>query len=342
MSNGSLRLRRIAFTGPEKNKEMTFSNGVNVVCGASDTGNSFLAESIDFMLGGGELRDIPERVAYGEIHFDLDVTSGEKWRFLRGITGGNFKLLNLVDKEAGIEVLKKDHSHGKTDNLSGFLLDRIGLFGRRILKSKATGKTQSLSFRNLAKLAIVQEGKIQQTGSPFWGGQFTLKTVELATIKLLLTGIDDSNVVESIQAEKDRSKQVELIDELLADIQQEIASFGEKEADLKVQMTWLDISIGQRKASLNSTQAQLDVLLMKRRELLENRTAIQDRLDEIKDLLTRFDLLLKHYAIDIERLTSIQESGVMFAHVESISCPLCGAPPETQQHHNRATRLCFP
>jgi len=332
MSNSYLQLRRIAFSGPKKMAEMTFSNGVNVICGASDTGKSFLAESIDFMLGGSELRDIPERTPFGEVQFDLDVTSGEKWRFYRASSGGNFKAQNLLDEDAEIEVLRKDHGHGKTDNMSGFLLDKIGLLGKRILRSKKSGTTQSLSFRNLARLAIVQEGEIQQTGSPFWGGQYTLKTAELATIKLLLTGVDDSDVVETTRVGTDNAKQIELIDELLAEIRQEIADVGEEEADLQEQFGRLDGTIEQRRETLNSIQAQLDSLLAQRRELVDVRTAIQDRLDEIADLLSRFDLLLEHYAVDIERLTAIQESGAMFAHVESVPCPLCGASPEAQQH----------
>lgn len=230
MSNSYLQLRRITFSGPKKMAEMTFSNGVNVICGASDTGKSFLAESIDFMLGGSELRNIPERTPFGEVQFDLDVTSGEKWRFYRASSGGNFKAENLLDGDAEIEVLRKDHGHGKTDNMSGFLLDKIGLLGKRILRSKKNGTTQSLSFRNLARLAIVQEGEVQQTGSPFWGGQYTLKTAELATIKLLLTGVDDSDVVETTRVGTDRAKQIELIDELLAEIRQELADVGEEEA----------------------------------------------------------------------------------------------------------------
>ncbi len=332
MSNSYLQLRRIAFSGPKKIAEMTFSNGVNVICGASDTGKSFLAESIDFMLGGSDLRDIPERTPFGEVQLDLDVTSGEKWRFYRASSGGNFKAQNLLKEKAEVEVLRKNHGHGKTDNMSGFLLDKIGLLGKRILRSKKNGTTQSLSFRNLARLAIVQEGEIQQTGSPFWGGQYTLKTAELATIKLLLTGVDDSDVVESTWAGTDKTKQIELIDELLADIRQELADVGEEEADLKEQIDRLDGTIEQRRETLNNVQSQLDSLLAQRRELVDVRTAIQDRLDEIADLLTRFDLLLEHYAVDIERLTAIQESGAMFAHVESVPCPLCGASPEAQQH----------
>lgn len=332
MSNSYLQLRRIAFSGPTKTSEMTFSDGVNVICGASDTGKSFLAESIDFMLGGSRLRDIPQRTPFGEVQFDLNVTSDEKWRFYRATSGGHFKAQNLLGEDAEIRVLRKDHGHGKTDNMSGFLLDKIGLFEKRILRSKKNGTTQSLSFRNLARLAIVQEGEIQQTGSPFWGGQYTLKTAELATIKLLLTGVDDSNVVDTTRGETDSTKQIELIDELLADIRQEIADVGEEKADLKDQLDRLDETIEQRRSILNSVQAQLDLLLTQRRELVDIRTAIQDRLDEITDLLTRFDLLLEHYAVDLERLTAIQESGAMFAHVESVPCPLCGASPEAQKH----------
>lgn len=333
MSDSFLQLRRIAFSGPNRKKaELTFSNGVNVICGASDTGKSFLAESIDFMLGGSELRDIPERTPYGEVQLDIEVTSGEKWRFCRASSGGNFKAENLLDGDAESKVLKKKHGHEKTDNMSGFLLDRIGLLGKRILRSKKNGTTQSLSFRNLARLALVQEGEIQQTGSPFWGGQYTLKTAELATIKLLLTGIDDSDVVETTRVGTDSGKQIELIDELLAEIRQELADVGEEEADLGDQIGLLDGTIEQRRVILHSIQAQLDSLLAQRRALVDVRTGIQDRLDEIADLLTSFELLLQHYAVDIERLAAIQESGAMFAHVESVPCPLCGASPEAQQH----------
>lgn len=334
MSNSYLQLRRIAFSGPRKRAEMTFSNGINAICGASDTGKSFLAESIDFMLGGSELRDIPERTPFGEVQFDLDVTSGEKWRFFRASSGGNFKAQNLLDADAGIEILRKDHGHDKTDNMSGFLLDKIGLLGKRILRSKKNGTTQSLSFRNLARLTIVQEGEIQQTGSPFWGGQYTLKTAELATIKLLLTGVDDSDVVGTTRSETDGAKQIELINELLSEIRQEIADIGQEEVDLKGQICRLDETIEQRRETLTAIQGQLDSLLAQRRELVDVRTAIQDRLDEVADLLTRFNLLLAHYAVDIERLTAIQESGAMFAHVESAPCPLCGASLEAQQHDN--------
>jgi len=107
MSNSYFQLRRIAFSGPKRIAEMTFSNGVNVICGASDTGKSFLAESIDFMLGGAELRDIPERTPFGEVEFDLDVTSGEKWRFCRATLAETLRLRICLMRRPNLRLSEK-------------------------------------------------------------------------------------------------------------------------------------------------------------------------------------------------------------------------------------------
>ena len=165
MTTSYLRLNRIAYTGPQQLSEFSFRSGNNVICGASDTGKSFLAESIDYMLGGSKLREIPERTQYDKIQLDLEVDSAETWRFHRATQGGNFRAVNLSEGGTQEQILRQKHGHDKTDNISGFLLDIIGLNGKRILRSKNKGTTQSLSFRNLARLIIVQEGEIQQTGS---------------------------------------------------------------------------------------------------------------------------------------------------------------------------------
>ena len=332
MTDNYLQLRKITFTGPKKKAELAFAPGVNVICGASDTGKSFLAESIDFMLGGSALKMIPERTGYGEIALDLATNSGENWRLQRATSGGDFRLIDLnAGGDAEAITLKQSHAHDRTDNLSGFLLEKIGLLGKRILRSSQKGTTLSLSFRNLARLVIVQEGEIQQPGSPFWGGQYILKTAELATIKLLLTGVDDSNVVvATAAAEPDNSRQVALIDELLADLETEIADLGKEQAELSEQLVRLENSIETQRQSLEAAQTQLTERFASRRELQNERSSIEGRLAEIAELLARFDLLHKHYEVDTRRLAAIQESGSMFAHLEQAPCPLCGAPPREQ------------
>ncbi|MGN6304192.1 MAG: hypothetical protein ACTHNH_05210 [Mesorhizobium sp.] len=328
MSDSYLQLRKIRFSGPKAETELEFRSGVNVICGASDTGKSFLADSIDFMLGGSSLKEIPERARYEQISLDVDASEDGDFQLRRSISGGNFLLNESEEPEP--KTLRQNHAHDRTDNLSGFLLDKIGLLGKRVLKSKTKGTTQSLSFRNLARLVIVQEGEIQRTGSPFWSGQYTTKTSEIATVKLLLTGIDDSAVVRDVDQSTDNTQQIALIDEFLSDLQIEIEDVGEDRDELTAQLQRLEASIETRREELSASQMTLDELLAERRALFEQRQEASDRLDEISDLLARFALLAEHYDVDLKRLTAIQDSGSMFAHVEEVACPLCGAAPDAQ------------
>ena len=116
MSDGYLQLRRIAFGGPKGDSSLEFTSGVNVICGASDTGKSFLAESIDYMLGGSELREIPERAKYAEVELDLGISDGQSCRLRRAASGGNFTLIDLDAPGSTGIVLKQAHAHSRTDN----------------------------------------------------------------------------------------------------------------------------------------------------------------------------------------------------------------------------------
>jgi AAA domain-containing protein len=330
MTDNYLQLRKITFSGPSKEASVVFAAGVNVICGASDTGKSFLAESIDFMLGGSSLKEIPERQSYGEMALEMTDNSGEHWLLQRATSGGDFHLKTLGTDQSEPVVLKRTHAHDRTDTLSGFLIDKIGLLGKRILKSSSKGTTQSLSFRNLARLIIVQEGEIQQSRSPFWGGQFISKTSEIATVKLLLTGVDDSDVVSAVTPlEPDNSKQIALIDEWLADLQTEIED-SVSEEELSEQLGRIAASVDAQQLALKVVQRQLDERLTARREAFNQRNNIEGRIEEISELLARFSLLREHYQVDTERLTAIQESGSLFEHLEPVSCPLCGAPAREQ------------
>jgi len=61
-----LVLRYLAYFGPNKPPAgISLEPGLNVICGASETGKSLIVESIDFMLGQeSPVREIPERTGY--------------------------------------------------------------------------------------------------------------------------------------------------------------------------------------------------------------------------------------------------------------------------------------
>lgn len=335
MSDKAIQIERIEFIGPDKLRVIEFAEGVNVICGASDTGKSFLSEAIDFMFGGSTLKEIPERIPYASASMRFNFGEGDRWKVRRALAGGNFQLLPVTgdgdgDGDGTSLNLKQQHAHGRADNISGFLLDKIGLLNKRILKSKSKGTTQSLSFRNLARLVIVQEGEIQSPQSPFLTGQFVGKTPEMATVKLLLTGVDDSAVVSELVDSPDNARQLALIDEILSDLSSEISDMGYEKAELLVQAESLQATIDEYRESMLSIQENLDLKIERRKVLYSECVGFRNRQAEISELLARFNLLGSHYAVDKERLTAIQESGSLFAHFSQAECPLCGATPDAQ------------
>ena len=330
-----IRLDSIEFHGPNKAAKVVFAEGVNVICGASDTGKSFLAETIDFMLGGATLKEIPERVPYASAALTFTKGVSHQFKVGRSLSGGNFGLRPITDGGEGEEAtLKQQHAHGKDDNLSGFLLGLIGLSGKRILKSKANSTTQSLSFRNLARLIIVQEGEIQSADSPFLSGQHTSRTPDLATVKLLLTGVDDSAVVAAGLATPSNAQQIALLDELISDLTTDIEDAGIDQGELEDQLQRLERTIEDQRTTMRAVQQNLDVRISERRAAYGEWSNLTNREAEIGELLARFLLLERHYQIDLQRLNAIVESGSLFVHLEPTPCPLCGALPASQHSHD--------
>lgn len=118
MAGKSIQLEQITFIGPDKERIVGFSEGVNVICGASDTGKSFLAEALDFMLGGSSLKEIPERVPYASAQLKLRFANDDRWVLRRALAGGNYDLRTLIGDDEGAAIaLKQQHAHDRADNM---------------------------------------------------------------------------------------------------------------------------------------------------------------------------------------------------------------------------------
>lgn len=339
MKASAIQLRKLTLLGPKREPaSVDFATGLNVICGASETGKSFIVEALDFMLGGSEpLRDIPERVGYDRVRLAVETGSGEAHTLERSIEGGNFRLhagtLGASKPPTETSNLRAKHAHGHEDTLSGWLLARCGFSGLRIRRNQQ-GATQSFSFRDLARLMIVQENEITGIISPFLTGQYVSKPSEYSALKLLLTGVDDSALVADKAATGSRDdvrSKIELIDQWLAELQTEVDDLDASKEELEGQIKRVDESINTQRVELQQLQAELDVAIARRREVVEERERIRGRIGEIGSLEARFKLLGEHYEVDSERLLAIEEAGSLFFHQEPVRCPLCGAEP-SQQH----------
>ncbi|MBK1855327.1 AAA family ATPase [Verrucomicrobiaceae bacterium 5K15] len=347
MDINKIVIRDVSFLGNGRDSaSIKFQSGLNVLCGASETGKSFLVEAIDYLLGGGKLRDIPERVGYDRVRIGIEIVNEGSWTFERSVDGGGYtQYEGIIGEEVVAECygnLKVKHTSGKVDNLSGWMLDKINLLNKRLKKNKSGG-TRSLSFRDLARLVIVNEKEIIRHDSPFLSGQVVTKTAEYSALKLLLTGADDSAVVaieKNETAETGLNAKIELLDQWIQDSEDEVADYGATRREITSQLVKLENAIVSQRDYLGEIQSQLNESMRRRREVVKRREIARDRLDEITDLLERFSLLRAHYAVDINRLMAIEESGSLFVHHAKVTCPLCGAPPEAGHDDGACDGAC--
>ena len=217
MAITGFQIRRLTLVGRGvPNAEMQFREGLNVVSGPSDTGKTFIVQCIDYMLGGKDVPEsIPEAAQYETVRLSLNVSVDDDEVVLeRSIRGGDFKLVSAGKAD---QQLSAKHSAAAQDSVSKYLLGLAGLAEKKVRTNKQ-GKTRDVSFRDLARLVLVDEETVISKTSPILTGQYTTGTAESAVFRLLLTGVDDSSLISSEDPKVAKGRQagkIEMLDLLL-------------------------------------------------------------------------------------------------------------------------------
>jgi hypothetical protein len=338
MTRASLQINRIAYAGPEKPRaEINFSSGLNIVCGASETGKSFIVESVDFMLGGQrELRDLPERAGYDRIIMWVTVHSVGEFTLQRSMQGGGYRWRagHHDDLAATDEALKPTHGD-RDDNLSRRFLGLLDLADRRLRKDR-DASTVSFTIRHLAYLSVVDETRIFDTLSPVLTHNKVNNTIEKSAFKLVLTGVDDSALVAVKEARDSQTRLVtnrNALASLIEHRQTRLPSEDDIEQS-RERLTALQHRISAIGDDVAGDEQQHADASHRFRVLDRFVQSSRRRQGEIRALLQRFDLLDQHYESDLRRLEAIAASGAIFGAIHPGPCPFCGAPAESQVHEN--------
>lgn len=268
--------------------------------------------------------------AYSTVRLELSVGK-EFFTLERFIGGGDFKL----DLGDGVEQILASRHKAETDNnLSNFLLHRIGIAGMEIAKDKS-GTKKPLSFRDVVRFCITDETSIQSEASPVESGDKMLAQGERNAFKYLLTGVDDTGLITQAKPkdyQTGKSAQIRFIEEMLIQIESEIA---EDFPDIDQ----LDSLRDEVEDELRSIEQDIVAARMTVRTALEQKSlltgsigAYQQRVSNIAISLEDFGQLQRVYASDIARLETLEEAGFLFGMDANKKCPVCGAPPEAQIH----------
>lgn len=331
-------LRELRVCGPgQKPGRLVFTPGLNVIEGASDTGKSYALGCIDFVMGGSTLPEqIPQAGQYDAAYLCIESSAAELYTLKRALVGGKIGLYRGSIDEALVPDAQWDvlgETSKARESVSGFLLGLCELEGRKVRKNDR-GNTQNASFRVLSKAVLVDEERIIAKRSPLYGSQNTGNTAAASTIRMLLTGVDDSAIVQPedkktaagrLAGRKETIKGlIERDEAALNELVESAGVVPETAAELEVILRDLgDVS--------STALSELRAAESRRAELLRVQRDKRKRLEELNGMLLRASLLDAHYESDLHRLKAIGESAYLLQMYGEKSCDFCGAEPEHQQ-----------
>lgn len=340
MSGLGFLLSRLVLIGTDvEAAEVTFTTGLNVITGPSDTGKTFILECIDFMLGARDIpKQIPEAKNYDTVILEIvSQSDNTRYKLSRSLRGGAFR---LQKPDGSYTVLAEKHAAERDDTLSHFLLNFIKLTEKRI-RTNSKGTTRSLSFRDIAHLFVISEEEIIRTHTPLFSGQSQRQTAEKSTFCLLLSGNDDSAVVTSEDPKISKVRyaaKAEVLQELIQRARQQLSDLDitEESFSLRARYTRIQVDIENSEKKLSELGASISEIENARQSKWTILRQIESRLEVLRGLSERFILLNAQYISDLKRLDAITEAGIKLGDFAVERCPVCGALPE---HHDKEHRL---
>lgn len=327
-------LRELTLLGPDKpDAVVSFTTGLNVIAGPSDTGKTYIFQCLDYMMGGSEPpKPIPEAGGYDTVRLALAARGGGDHILERSLLGGDVRLSTASTSE---RVLKPKHAANDPDTVSAFLLGLSGLTGKRV-RTDAAGATRPVSFRDLSHLALVDEESVMTDRSPAISGQYTTKTVEARILRLLLTGQDDSSVIAREDAKVARGRRVGRAELLQALIERTRTDYAELQVPDTIEVAERELArlraaADEASEALSANQQAAAEVEERRRAAWTELRTVESRSDVLRELQSRFGLLEQQYQSDIRRLQAIAEAGLRLDQMTEERCPVCGALAE---HHD--------
>ncbi|AOM77381.1 hypothetical protein [Pedobacter steynii] len=336
MDNQGFYIKQISYKGPMgSDATLNFEKGLNIVAGASDTGKSFILETIDYMMGAGKrLEGLDELEKFDTLYMEIRTFESDvAYTIKRDLEGGLFYIKMGSITQNGDEVKYAPKSSNTNDqNISSFLLGLIGLNSIQLTSSDATKKTRKLSFRDVAHITLINEVKMFTKDSPLLSGNPTTKTAERSFFEYLISQTDSSQVIKVEKEEIRKTRLNAQLEYVKARLKGDRERLVAVESSLEHSQSLNVEDLASINEKYTAYFRELEGNKLAKKKAIDEKTEIESELLYNKQLLDRFSLLLNHYDADMERLEFIDEGNNLFSLLKYVACPVCGTDIEEQHY----------
>lgn len=324
-------IEKIEYSGNGvKTVSVDFQKGLNIIHGPSDTGKSYIAETISFMTGSQICR-IDPATNYSQVALYLNV-DGHTIKMERLMEGGNFTVTSYYP---GIDSGTYTPTAQGNRSISDVWLAVMGIRERQqILKNPEYGH-QTLSIRTMFHLYDVDEDAIARKDSVLLPQHdFTKMSSQSAILYFLLgqTNWDGQNHETKKDRDKKKQAQIEYLTQYISDVKlkrDEIGNIGNfNQEDLNARMQEIMTEI-------DSAEGEISIAVSESRELAKQITVLDKKISEGIMMMERYRVLQKQYESDIARLTFIVEGEINHAALPKITkCPFCNGELDKEEEES--------
>lgn len=309
-----------AYGENKKESSIEFSPYLTIICGASNTGKTYIFKCIKYLFGSDKL-EIKINSGYTKFSMVLCVNNKDI-TFTREINSSDIEVIsNYKDIENGIYST----DYEKENNINSIYLRLFGIYEDFKVPYNRNCEMKRFTLRMFLHMLMINEKEIERDLSIVLPKETTNKTYFLSHLLYLLYETDFS-VYDPEDSEKTKRIKKAAISKYIND---KLFALKERSEALKSNPSFnpnydIDKELQLLTVRLNYIETQLNETFINGQALLKDITERNERLNECNILLNRYISLESQFTSDIQRLTFISESSsILKDETENNKCPHC-------------------
>ncbi len=309
-----------AYGENKKESSIDFSPYLTIICGASNTGKTYIFKCIKYLFGSDKL-EIKVNSGYTKFSMVLCVNNNDI-TFTREINSSDIEIIsNYKDIENGIYST----DYEKENNINSVYLRLFGVYEDFKVPYNRNCEMKRFTLRMFLHMLMINEKEIERDLSIVLPKETTNKTYFLSHLLYLLYETDFS-VYDPEDSEKTKRIKKAAISKYIND---KLFALKERSEALKSTPSFnsnydIDKELQLLTVRLNYIETQLNETFINGQSLLKDITERNERLNECNILLNRYISLESQFTSDIQRLTFISESSsILKDETKNNKCPYC-------------------
>jgi uncharacterized Zn finger protein (UPF0148 family) len=306
-----------------------FKQGLNIICGPSNTGKSYILECINYLFGSDKIR-FDRNSGYNTIKLVVATNLGEI-SFSRELDSKK-----IVIHSSDSRVASGEYKTSGKKNISDVWLSLIGIDDVPSIIKNANVERQRLTWRTFVHMFVIKETIVLEESSILLPNQYAAHSTALSALLYLMTNQDFAEL-DPIEEKKLRETRKKAVTDF---INKKLSDFSERMKQLKELQIGDEGSLQEKVESVIAEIAETEEKMIdsvnQNKQLVNQIYSLNEQLTECNTLYQRYQALKTQYVSDIKRLTFGVEGEIhKGSHQPKTKCPICESNVDiTKTKHN--------